>query len=261
MDRQQEASHRASIVDQFSRQAIPFTQVPGHLDALQLLVELSGVGPADQVLDVACGPGLVACEFARHAAQVTGVDLTPAMIEQAEKRRQELGLANATWTVGDAVPLPFSDQSFSLVITRYSYHHLLDPALALKEMIRVCRPGGRVLVADVAMPPAKSAAYDRLEILRDPSHTHALTTEEFAALFSDSGLVDCRQSAYGVDIELEAQMRASFPKEGDEQKVRDLIIGDIGVDTIGIKARQEGAKVLYTVPIAVFVGRKPGGGS
>jgi SAM-dependent methyltransferase len=261
MDTQQVETHRASIVDQFSRQAIPFTQVPGHLDALQVLVELSGVKPDDLVLDVACGPGLVSCEFARHAARVTGLDITPAMIEQAAKRGQEQKLANVAWTVGEAVPLPFPDQSFSLVITRYSYHHLLDPALALKEMIRVCRPGGRVLVADVAMPPAKAAAYDRLEILRDPSHTHALTTEEFAALFRDSGLIDCRQSAYGVDIELEAQMKASFPKEGDEPKVRDLIVSDIGVDAIGIKARQEGDRVLYTVPIAVFVGRKPGSGS
>lgn len=253
---EQSKAHHARIVDQFSRQAVPFTQVPGHLDAIQILVELSGVSPEDRVLDVACGPGLVACEFARHAGEVVGMDLTPAMIEQAQKRQRELGLENVTWTVGDAVPLPYPDDSFSLVITRYSYHHLLDPAQALQEMIRVCRPGGRVLVADVAMPPEKAVLYDRLELLRDPSHTHALTTDEFSALFLDAGLSDCRQTGYGVDIELEAQMRASFPKEGDEVKVREMIVGDIGKDLVGIKARREDGKVLYTVPISVYVGRK-----
>lgn len=258
MSQDNEASHRARIVDQFSRQAIPFTQVPGHLDALQILVELSGVSAQDTVLDVACGPGLVACEFARHAAQVTGMDLTPAMIAQAEKRQRELGLENISWAVGDAVPLPYPDNSFSQVITRYSYHHLLDPAQALEEMIRVCRPGGTVLVADVAMDPDNVELYDRLELLRDPSHTHALSTDEFAALFQDSGLVDCRFSSYGVDIELEAQMKASFPKEGDEVKVREMIIGDIGKDRLGIKAREENGKILYTVPISVYAGRKPG---
>jgi len=258
MSHQQEATHRAAIVDQFSRQAIPFTQVPGHLDSLQILIELSGVGPDDQVLDVACGPGLVACEFARHAGHVTGMDLTPAMIEQAGKRQRELGLANLTWAVGDAVPLPYPDDTFSLVITRYSYHHLLDTTRALDEMIRVCRPGGRVLVGDVAVEPAKAELYDRLEILRDPSHTHALTTDEFAALFLKAGLVDRRQSAYGVDIELEAQMKASFPKEGDAVKVREMIVGDIGMDRIGIKARRVDDSVMYTVPIAVYVGSKPG---
>jgi len=253
---QQEEQHRAQIVEQFSQQAIPFTQVPGHFDALQILIQLSAVGPEDRVLDVACGPGMVACEFARHAAQVTGIDITPAMIEQAGKRQRELGLDNVTWSVGDAVPLPYPDDSFSLVITRYSFHHLLAPERALSEMIRVCRPGGRVMVADVAMEPAKSEAYDRLEMLRDPSHTHALQVPEFAALFLNSGLADCRQSAYGVDIELEAQMKASFPKPGDDLKVRELITADIGVDSIGINARRKDGTIVYTVPIAVYVGRK-----
>jgi ubiquinone/menaquinone biosynthesis C-methylase UbiE len=105
------------------------------------------------------------------------------MIEQAVKRQQEQNLENVTWAVGEAVPLSYADNSFSLVITRYSFHHLLIPEKALKEMIRVCRPGGRVMVADVAVESARSDFYDRLEIMRDPSHTHALTHEEFAALF------------------------------------------------------------------------------
>ena len=258
MNQQKEQMHQASIIDQFSRQAIPFTQVPGHFDAMQILIKLSEVCQNDTVLDVACGPGMVACEFARHAGHVTGIDITPAMIEQAEKRQRELKLENLTWTVGDAVPLPYADNSFSLVITRYSFHHLLSPEKALSEMIRVCRPGGRVMVADVAMDSSKSEAYDRLEIMRDPSHTHALTHEEFAALFQHSGLLDCHQSAYGVDIELETQIRASFPNPGDEPKLRDMVTNDIGIDNLGINARREDEKVMYTVPIAVYVGRKSG---
>jgi ubiquinone/menaquinone biosynthesis C-methylase UbiE len=258
MNNQNKQIHQTKIIDQFSRQAIPFTQVPGHFDAMQVLIELSEVGQDDTVLDVACGPGMVACEFARHAGHVTGIDITPAMIEQAEKRQQEQNLENVTWTVGDATPLPYADNLFSLVITRYSFHHLLAPEKALSEMIRVCRPGGRVMVADVAVESAKSEAYDRLEIMRDPSHTHALTHDEFAALFQHSGLLDCRQSAYGVDIELETQLRASFPKPGDGPKLRDIVTSDIGMDSFGINARKEGGKVVYTVPIAVYVGRKRG---
>lgn len=256
MNIQKEQMHQAKIVEQFSRQAIPFTQVSGHFDAMQVLISLAEVCPADSVLDVACGPGMVACEFARHAGHVTGVDITPAMIEQAEKRQQEQNHENLTWAVGDAVPLPYADNSFSLVITRYSFHHLLAPEKALSEMIRVCQPGGRVMVADVAVESPKSEAYDRLEIMRDPSHTHALTHEEFAALFQQSGLLDCRQSAYDVNIELETQLRASFPKPGDEPKLRDMITSDIGMDSFGINARKEDGKVMYTVPIAVYVGRK-----
>jgi hypothetical protein len=95
-----------------------------------------------------------------------------------------------------------------------------------------------------------------MEVMRDPSHTHALTHEEFAALFQQSGLNECRRSAYGVHIELEAQLRASFPKPGDEPRLRDMIRKDIGVDNLGIQARSKGDTIVYTVPISVYVGRK-----
>mgnify|MGYP003585177042 FL=1 len=250
------SDHQARIVEQFTRQAIPFTMVPGHLDAIGHLQKISGVAADDTVLDVACGPGLVACAFARHCTNVTGIDLTPAMIEQAQQRQADEGLANLNWQVGDAVPLPWSDNSFSLVITRYSFHHLLAPASALAEMIRVCNPGGRVLVADVAMPLEKSAAYDRLEIMRDPSHIHALTTNEFSDLFLNSGLTECRTSSYGVEIELETQLRASFPAPGDEPRIREMVTADVGVDNLGINAQCQEGKIVYTVPIGVYVGRK-----
>jgi len=251
------SEHEARIVDQFTKQAIPFTQVPGHLDAIGQLMEMSGVTAEDTVLDVACGPGLVACAFAGRSRQVTGLDLTPAMIEQARGRQKELGLENLSWQVGDVLPLPFADGSFSLVITRYSFHHFLAPKAALAEMVRVCAPGGRVLVADVAMAPDKAAAYDRLELLRDPSHTHALTTEEFASLFLGAGLAECRYSSYGVDLELEAQLAASFPAPGDAERVRRMVTDDVGVDALGVRARREGESIRYTVPIGVYVGHKP----
>jgi ubiquinone/menaquinone biosynthesis C-methylase UbiE len=258
MNQQVSDDHQATIVEQFSQQAIPFAQVPGHLDSIQLLIELAEAKQSDTVLDVACGPGLVACEFASHCNHVTGIDITPAMIEQAKNRQLQKGLTNLSWAIGEAFPLPYADNSFSLVITRYSYHHFLDPRAALAEMIRVCTPGGRVLVADVAIDPAKSAAYDRLEIMRDSSHTHALTTEEFTTLFQQSGLQGCKQSAYGVEIELEAQLKASFPKAGDMERLREMITADIGINEYGINACKANDTVVYTVPIGVFVGKKSG---
>src|SRR5437867_4468524 len=77
--------HNQTVLDQFSKQAAPFAEKsPLSDDAiLQLILDASGVGPDDTVLDVACGPGLVSCALARRAAHVTGVDLTPAMIAKA----------------------------------------------------------------------------------------------------------------------------------------------------------------------------------
>src|SRR5580704_6180014 len=90
---------RQLILDQFTRQAVPFSEMHARDDAEihRLLIDTAGITAADEVLDVACGPGLVACEVAKVARHVTGIDLTPAMIAQAKQRQQSLGRSNLTW--------------------------------------------------------------------------------------------------------------------------------------------------------------------
>src|SRR5262249_11462460 len=105
------ASHRDLILDQFTRQAVPFSTAPGIRDeeALARLDSASGATAHDTVLDVACGPGLVVCAFARVARRVTGIDLTPAMIARARALAAERGVGNVSWTIGEALPLPVRD--------------------------------------------------------------------------------------------------------------------------------------------------------
>src|SRR5215470_17164438 len=100
MDERQEEQRRL-ILDQFTRQAVPFAQMPAHSndEANRLLIDTAGVNTDDDVLDVACGPGLVACALAETARHVTGLDLTPAMIEQAQVRQRSRRLTNLTWIV------------------------------------------------------------------------------------------------------------------------------------------------------------------
>ena len=120
---------------------------------------------------------MVACAAAGRvgsAGCVTGIDLTPAMIEQAQALQAKLGLSNVAWRLGEAARLPFDDGSFDAVITRYSAHHFPDPDLVFAEMVRVARPGARVAIADLALPKEQAAAYDRMERLRDPvARAHA----------------------------------------------------------------------------------------
>ena len=77
--------HRRLILDQFTRQAVPFSQMRDH--SPELILAAAAVRPDDTVLDVACGPGLMGCAFAEVARHVTGIDLTPAMIERARFSR------------------------------------------------------------------------------------------------------------------------------------------------------------------------------
>src|SRR5262250_2991982 len=129
-------SHRDQILDQFTRQAVPFSTAPGVKDeqALRLVVEFTGAGPDDTVLDVACGPGILACAFARVVRHATGIDITPAMLDRARTLQREQGLTNLTWQQGDVLPLPFPDASFTIVTSRFAFHHFLEPQRVLAEM-------------------------------------------------------------------------------------------------------------------------------
>ncbi len=126
-------SHHDRILDQFTRQAVPFSNAPGvrDEDALRRIVELAQAGPEDTVLDVACGPGLLVVEFARVVRHSTGIDLTPAMLERAGQIQAEQGRGNITWELGDALHLPYRDGEFSIVSSRFAFHHVLDPLTAL----------------------------------------------------------------------------------------------------------------------------------
>ncbi len=251
--------HSRQVVDQFSRQAVYFAKLPGHEDATALFLRMAGVSAADDVLDVACGAGTVACAAARVARRVEGIDLTPAMIERAAALQAEVGLANLAWHVGDVARLPFPAEQFDLVVTRYSLHHFLEPAAVVAEMARVCRPGGRVAVADLVLPREKVPAYDRMERLRDPSHVRALTEVELRGLLTGAGLVGLQRAGYRFELELEALLQASFPRPGEASRVRELIEEDVGVDGLGIGAHRSGGTVRIAYPIAILAGVRPAG--
>ena len=247
---------RQLILDQFTRQAAPFSEMHARDDGgvHRLLIETAGIGPEHEVLDVACGPGLVACEVAKVARHVTGVDLTRAMIDQAEARQLTLGLTNLTWAVGDAQPLAFPDASFSRVITRYTFHHFTEPSGVFAEMVRVCQPGGRVTVCDVfTTSPEQGEAYDRLERYRDPSHTRALQLAELEGLFATLG--DVRREFYKYPVDVEDLLSRAFPEPGGADAFRKSIDADVGVNRLGIDASREGG-LRFAFPVVIFSGVK-----
>jgi ubiquinone/menaquinone biosynthesis C-methylase UbiE len=252
------ASHDSRILDQFTRQAVSFASAAPirNEEALMQIVQSAGAGPEDTVLDVACGPGLLACAFARVAKHATGIDMTPAMLEQARKTQQEQALENVSWEQGDVYSLPFPDAQFSIVSSRFVFHHLQDPLAALKEMKRVCKAGGKIVVADMAPVPEKAAALNAAELLRDPSHVRALPENELGALFAEAGLPSPQVSYYRLESELEELLSRSFPNEGDADRLRKIFADSIADDALGLNTRWKNGKIHYGFPVAVMVGKK-----
>jgi SAM-dependent methyltransferase len=136
-------------------------------------------------LDVACGAAHAAEHVAPHVRQVVGLDLTPDLLAIGDQRLREVGVSNVLLQTGNAAALPFVDASFDLVFCRSALHHFRNPQATVREMARVCRPGGRVVVSDMVAPdPEVRDAYDELHRLIDPSHVKVLLSEEVAELLS-----------------------------------------------------------------------------
>jgi SAM-dependent methyltransferase len=107
------------------------------------LVTFAKVTHGQRLLDVACGTGVVTVTAARRGAKVSGLDLTPVLLERA---RHNAGVAavDIDFIEGDAEALPYPDSSFDIVLSQFGHMFAPRPAVALREMLRVLKKGGRI---------------------------------------------------------------------------------------------------------------------
>ena len=106
----------------------------------------AGARAGQRVLDVGCGTGVVAVTAARQGARVTGLDLTPALLERARENSQIAGLS-IEWQEGDVENLPFDDGTFDAVLSQFGHMFAPRPEVAIAEMLRVLKPGGTIAFA------------------------------------------------------------------------------------------------------------------
>jgi len=138
-------------------------------------------------VDVGTGAGALALALAPLVREVVGVDRVPELLRLARDRAP----SNVTFVEGDAAHLPFDDASFDLAGTLRTLHHVARPELVLAELVRITRPGGRLLVVDQIAPvdPLAALAVDRFERARDPGHTRLLPDIDLRQLFEANELV------------------------------------------------------------------------
>jgi ubiquinone/menaquinone biosynthesis C-methylase UbiE len=182
------------------------------------------------------------------------------MIEQAKQMQKERKLNNLTWKIGDILTLPFDDSSFSLVITRFSFHHLLEPQKVLNEMIRVCKYDGRIVIIDVTPEPDKVDEYNKVEKLRDPSHVKAFTFKSLRSLMEESGLVNLESKCQNLEMGLDKLLDASFPNHGNKEKIQHLFKEDVKQDNLGMKSflkeNNNNNNIYFYFPISMLLGYK-----
>lgn len=117
------------------------------------LVDRADLGVGSRVLDAAAGTGDLAFECAKRGARAVGLDITPRMIELARQKAPAAASERGTrFLVGDMMALPFRDASFDVVTTGYGLRNVPELPVALREISRVLRPGGRLLSLDFDKP-------------------------------------------------------------------------------------------------------------
>ena len=162
------------IQEKFGAAAARYAASDYHGGGTDLAAMLAAAEPSGQerVLDVGSGAGHTALAFAPRVREVVGLDLTQPMLDEAAALAVQRGIRNVRFERGDAMAMPFPDACFDLVTCRQCAHHFERPESALREVARVLRPGGCLVVVDSVAPddPAQDTFLNAIELLRDPSH-------------------------------------------------------------------------------------------
>lgn len=175
----------------FGERAESYTVSAPHTDkeVLGRIVELARPRSNWIALDIATGAGHAAFAIAPHVASVIATDLTPEMLEQAERLKSERGIGNTEFREADVHALPFDDNEFDLVICRLAAHHFSDIKLALREMRRVLKPGGRLVINDRSVPEDDfvDQCMNELDWYHDESHVRQYRPSEWRTMMTDTG--------------------------------------------------------------------------
>lgn len=185
-------SHQDNVNRQFGEQASAYLTSSVHAQGrdLQRLARLLAGRPDVCLLDVGCGAGHASFTAAATVDRVVAYDLSASMLGVVRQAAADKGLKNIQTEQGVAESLPFANQSFDVVISRYSAHHWHDVGQALREVKRVLRPGGKVIFMDVASPghAVLDIYLQTVEALRDTSHVRNYSSGEWLSMFGDAGL-------------------------------------------------------------------------
>ncbi len=258
----EDRTHDDLIRAHFSQQASlwdAYVTSGGNDDVLSWNISNLELHPDMRVLDVAAGTGLVARATAPRVADAVAVDVTPEMVAQGRRLAAAEGLSNFIFDEGDARSLPYDDASFEVVTCRLGMHQFEDPDRCLREMVRVCKSGGQVAIIDITTSddPATAETHNRLERLRDPSHTNAPASSSLRKMTEGCGLTIVHTSYFDAQRNLDSWMdMTGTPPESRKVILEELQAELDGGPATGMYPYLDNGRFMFWHRWAMLVGRK-----
>lgn len=201
-------SHSSKTEEQFGKTANAYLSSAVHSQGPDLIAVAEMFGNADgaTVLDLGCGAGHLSFTIAPHVKSVIAYDLSSEMLTVVDDEAERRNLRNITITRGHAQELPFADANFEWVCTRYSAHHWMEISRAIREIHRVLKPGGTLIVIDTYAPaiPLLDTHMQAIELFRDGSHVRNYTFAEWTAMLEAQGFQIEAHKFWKIPLEFKA---------------------------------------------------------
>ena len=155
---------------------------------IEKMAEVAGIAEGSEIADVGTGTGFVAAGLAPQVKRVIGIDNASAMLRVAHENLDYLGVSNAELLVGDLAGLPLADNSVDAAFANMVLHHAVDPVAMLKEMARIVRPGGTIVITDEVEHSYEWMREEHADVWL------GFTPEQVEGFFREAGLAN-----YGYD--------------------------------------------------------------
>ncbi|HET9178748.1 MAG TPA: class I SAM-dependent methyltransferase [Terriglobia bacterium] len=251
--------HQATVQKQFTDTAEAFAKFAVR-DSPEIIAEkVRFLKPQPEMLflDVACGPGGLVVAMAPGLRYAYGMDLTPEMLRHSRQFQAEKQAGNVAFVRAEGEAIPYPDASFSLVSCQYAFHHIPKPELVLQEMLRVTKPDGSIFVDDTLGPESddKFDLHNRIEVVRDPSHTRSLRLTTFLRMFDNFGLEIVSQSFKRHRRSFDQWMLRAGHKPGDKRylETRRLMEKSAAGDKAGFSPQVQGDDIEITHNEGMFL--------
>ena len=251
-------NHNDTVKQSFKKQAEKFAAY--HMSKTEYtdyLIKRIGAKGDEHVLEVAAGTCICGRALAPFVKDITCLDLTEEMLAQGKKLAAERQIKNISFQTGNAEELPYESETFDLVITRLSFHHFDNPEKPFQEMKRVLKKGGKLVVWDMeATEEPLREMDDKIEKMRDPSHTRILSREEFEKLFEKDFTLQCEETTL-VPVNLKSWMNLTGTPEDVQKEITNLMQAELaGGSKTGFAPYIKDNQIMFDHRWLLLIGEK-----